>query len=163
MRATHHATSLPPHPIWRCGPHRQARPNCGAALAAVTPACVYLFGVAPGLDRPDTFLRRLGGLVKHTLRVRCGRVRFAELTAALAAREATVRQGLFWLAAHGNIILIREDGEEVEFAPGDGVARPDLPQVTARLEALLAETAAYRAYFATANGQSLIQGAWAGG
>jgi len=41
-------------------------------------------------------------------------------------------------------------------SPGDEVTRSDLAQVTSRLEALLAETAAYRAYFASADKERLV-------
>ena len=66
-----------------------------------------------------------------------------------------MRAGLTWLAARGSIGLTFGDGDEVRVSPGDGTARPDLAQVTSRLEALLAETAAYRAYFATADKERL--------
>ena len=72
-----------------------------AALAEVKPARVYLFGVDPGVDRPDAFLRRLAGLVKHALKANGGRAPLAALAAATAQREATVRLGLAWLAAAG--------------------------------------------------------------
>ncbi len=36
-----------------------------ATLAAVRPERAILFGVDPGLDRPDAFLQRLTGLVKY--------------------------------------------------------------------------------------------------
>ena len=41
-------------------------------------------------------------------------------------------------------------------SPGDGVVRPDLAQATSRLEALLTETIAYRAYFAAAEKKRLL-------
>ena len=49
------------------------------------------------------------------------------------------------------------DGDEVRLAPGDGTVQADLPQATSRLEALLAETAAYRAYFAAADKGRLLR------
>ncbi len=128
-----------------------------AALARVKPQQVYLFGVDPGLDAPDAFLRRLAGTVKHALSVRGGRVRVAELAAATAAREGTARQGLLWLAARGHIAQALEDGDEVGLIPGDGISRAELARASARLEALLAETAAYRAYFATADKERLVR------
>ena len=56
-----------------------------AALAAARPERVASFAVDPGLDKPDAFLRRLSGLVKHTLNNRMGRVTLAELAAATGA------------------------------------------------------------------------------
>jgi single-stranded-DNA-specific exonuclease len=127
------------------------------ALAAVRPETVYLFGRDPGLDRPDAFLHRLSGLVKYARGRRNGRAHIGELAAALAAREATVRQGLLWLAAAGHIALAPVEGDEIILSAGDGIRRPDLAQVAARLESLLAETAAYRRYFATADKDRLLR------
>ncbi len=124
-------------------------------IAAAQPTTVYLFGRDPGLDRPEAFLQRLAGLVKHALKHREGRARLAELAAALAAREATVRQGLAWLAAAGHIEVTAAAADEILLAAGDGVRRPDMASAAVRLEALLAETAAYRRYFATADASSL--------
>jgi len=126
------------------------------ALETVRPETVYLFGRDPGLDQPDAFLRRLTGLVKHALNQRGGRAHIGELAAALAARAATVRQGLLWLAAAGHIALAATAGDEIVLSAGDGVRQPDLAHVAARLEALLAETAAYRRYFAAADKTRLL-------
>jgi single-stranded-DNA-specific exonuclease len=141
------------------------------ALAAVRPEIVTLFGRDPGLDAPAAFLRRLSGLVKHALSRNGGLVRVAELAAALAAREATVRQGLAWLAGRGHIRLAAQPsdpaarpfdaaqgaGDELIVEPGDGVVRPELAGAAARLEALLAETAAYRRHFVTADKDRLLR------
>ncbi len=126
-------------------------------ITAVQPEVVYLFGRDPGLDRPEAFLQRLAGLVKHILRRRQGRARLSELAAALAAREIAVRQGLAWLAAAGHIHATTGAGDEMFLAPGDGVRQPELGQITAQLEALLTETAAYRRYFATTDPAGLAR------
>ena len=127
------------------------------ALERVKPRTVYLFGVDPGCSSSDAFMRRLSGLVKHALSARDGSARISELAAAMAAREATVRAGLTWLAARGSIEVMFGDGDEVRLAPSEGTARADLPQATSRLEALLIETAAYRAYFAAADKDRLLR------
>ncbi|MCX7707283.1 MAG: single-stranded-DNA-specific exonuclease RecJ, partial [Anaerolineae bacterium] len=59
-------------------------------LARVQPARVYLFADDPGTDRPEAFLNRLAGAVKHILRNRGGRVLLEELAAATAQRQAAV-------------------------------------------------------------------------
>lgn len=195
IRNTYSRTALVPAPrlaIWTSPP---GPAELRDVLARVKPQSVYLFGLNPGLDRPDAFLRRLAGLVKHALAAHEGHVGLAELVAATASREATVRAGLDWLAARGDIELGNategvdgggatltpalslpgrgepaegtgggETGEEravdeIVLRPGSGVARPDLPAATAHLEALLAETAAYRTYFAAADKDRLIRGA----
>lgn len=160
----HHLTPAPHLAIWTAPP---GPAELAAALAAVNPETVTLFGRDPGLAEPAAFLRQLSGLVKHALNRGGGAVRLAELAAALAAREATVRQGLAWLAARGHIRLTLRpfdpaqgapgSGDEVIVEPGDGVVRPELAGAAARLEALLAETAAYRAYFAAADKDRLIR------
>ncbi len=129
-----------------------------AALAAVSPQVVYLFAVDAGLDEPRAFLQRLAGLVKRALNVHDGRVSIVTLAAATAQREATVRLGLAWLVARGHWVLVDDEaggegGEglpagELRLAPGDGWPDEQLPQLTVELRALLAETAAYRSYFA---------------
>ena len=151
IRNTHYATRnpalvslpLPVLAIWTAPP---GPAELRAALERVKPQTVYLFGVDPGYGSPSAFLGRLAGLVKHALSARDGGARISELAAATAAREATVRAGLTWLAARGSIDLTFGDGDEVRLSSGDGAVRPDLAQATSRLEALLAETAAYRAY-----------------
>lgn len=130
-----------------------------AVLASVDPEVVHLFAIDPNLDRPDRFLRRLAGLVRHVLQVEGGRARVSTLAAATAHREATVRVGLAWLATQGAISLLAEDDADVVLGPGNGVADAELDQLTARLRALLEETAAYRRHFGRADGPALVRAA----
>lgn len=139
--------------IWTAPP---GRAELRAVLEAVSPEKVCLFGIDPGLDRPDEFLRRLAGLSKRALKADGGRVSVSTLAAATAQRESTVRAGLAWLAARGHVVMLGEDGDEVCLGVGDQTVDADLPRVTAQLNALLEETAAYRAYFARAGVESLI-------
>ena len=131
-----------------------------AALAAVRPERVVLFGVDPGLDRPEAFLRRLAGLVKHVLNARGGRVEVAELAAGLAQRELVVHLGLGWLVAQGLLTVVEEGDGLLQLAQGGGRPGPE-PERTlaaARLQAALRETAAFRAYFGTADKDALLRG-----
>ena len=130
-----------------------------AALARVEPAQVYLFGRDPGADTPDAFLHRLTGLVKHALSARAGHAPIASLAAATSQRETTVRLGLAWLAARGNVRMVEETSGEVQLTPGDGLRAPDadLKALDARLRAALAETAAYRAFFREADASALVR------
>ena len=127
-----------------------------AVLEKVSAETVYLFGVDPGLDRPEEFLKRLAGLTRHALNSNQGQANVSTLAAATAQREATVRAGLAWLGARGHVVVLGEDGDEVHLAAGSQTASADLPQIAARLRALLAETAAYRAHFARAGRETLI-------
>jgi len=127
-----------------------------AALEAVAPRKVYLFAIDPGGSQPQEFLARLAGLLKHALRAKGGWVRLSALAAATAQRQATVRAGIAWLEAHGHVHVLEDAGDEIRLGEGDGLERGPQPQVTARLRALLEETAAYRAYFAHAHPERLI-------
>jgi hypothetical protein len=68
-----------------------------------------------------------------------------------------VRAGLDWLAACGHVVIEGETDGELHLAAGDGVRGDELPAIKARLRALLEETAAYRAYFARAEAQALME------
>jgi len=125
-------------------------------LKKVAPGEVFLFGIDPGLDRLEPFLKRLAGLIKHDLRSGEGQVDISTLAAATAQQETTVRLGIAWLAARGCLAVSGEDGDGTWVAKGDGEARDDMAEVTARLRALLEETSAYRTYFAHADAATLI-------
>jgi single-stranded-DNA-specific exonuclease len=127
-----------------------------AALDRVSPETVYLFGVDPGLDRPEEFLKRLTGLVRYALNSREGRAKVSALAAATAQREVTVRAGIAWLSARGHLAVRAEDGNELRLAKGPQSASAELAQVTAQVKALLEETAASRTHFARADKETLI-------
>ncbi len=142
--------------IWTAPPGPR---ELSAALAQVEPSTVHLFGLDPGADAPDAFLRRLAGLVKHALTGRAGRAPLPALAAAMAHREATIRLGLAWLAARGHVRIISWEGNEALLAPGDGrsAAEGELLVLNARLKAALDEAAAYRAYFRQADAGALLR------
>ena len=127
-----------------------------AVLDKVSPETVYLFGMDPGLDHPEKFLKRLAGLIKHALNSNQGRANVSALAAATAQREATVRAGIASLAARGHLAVLGEDGDEVHLAAGSQTVSADLSQIAAQLKALLEETAASRAHFARADKESLL-------
>ena len=129
-----------------------------AVLEKVSPETVYLFGIDPGLDDPEKFLKRLAGLTKRALNSHQGRVSVSTLAAATAQREATVRAGLAWLMARGHLVMLDEADDEIHLAIGSQTASADLPEIAARLKALLEETAAYRAHFARAEKETLAPG-----
>jgi single-stranded-DNA-specific exonuclease len=162
----HDRCSLPPAAalaIWTAPP---GPAELRATLAQVAPARVYLFGLDPDTDRPDLFIRRLAGLVRHALSAREGRTTLSALAAATAQREASVAAGLEWLASRGDICVQSEEGSVlvVRALPSGSQRRPEPDALLeaetalarARLEALLAETAAYRAYFRSADADALL-------
>ena len=131
-----------------------------AALAQVRPARVCLFADDPGMDRPDVFLRRLAGLIKHALSAHAGRAALNTLAAATAQREAAVRLGLAWLAVQGHVQVVAESNGEVQLAAGSGVPSEPAEQTlaAARLKTALDESAAYRAYYRDAAAAALMTG-----
>ncbi|MEA3341924.1 MAG: DHHA1 domain-containing protein, partial [Chloroflexota bacterium] len=127
-----------------------------AALETVSPEMVYLFGIEPGLDSLDTFLKRLIGLTKPILNSNHGLASVSMLTAATAQREATVRAGLDWLEAQGHLAA-QVAGDDVHLTAGYQKPDAELSQAAARLKELLKETTAYRAHFARTAKENLIQ------
>ena len=119
-----------------------------AALERVAPRRVVLFGVDPGLDTLEAFLKRLMGLVKYALRAGGGRLQVAALAEATAQRQITVRQGIAWLAAKGHLTVQSEAGDEVEVSVGGTASSGSASGAASELRALLDETAAYRRHFA---------------
>ena len=155
-RARHELTRSSTLIVWTA-PAGQA--EWRAALATVQPARVYLFGRDPGLDQPGAFLRRLSGLVKHARRARGGQVSVTALAAATAQREAAVRLGLGWLAAAGHLVIVSEAEDAIivdELAAPPQADAERSSELAGRLQALLAETAAYRAFFRQADPQRLV-------
>jgi single-stranded-DNA-specific exonuclease len=127
-----------------------------AALDTAAPEEIIWFAHDPGLDTAGTFLKRLAGLVKHALQAKGGLIDLELAAAALAHRTATVQAGLEWLAAQGQIAIAGREDDHWHLAPG--TARPDsqaAQTARTRLDALLAETAAYRSYLRTAPSTTL--------
>ena len=78
------------------------------------------------------------------------------LAAATAQRETTVRAGLDWLAARGDITCQFSGANQVQIA-GDGEADTAAGQAAMRrVVILLDETAAYRAYYRRADANWLL-------
>jgi len=149
-------SALTPHQgmvIWTIPPGVQ---ELMAAIEMVNPEVVYLFSIDPQVDQADTFLERLGGLVKFALRSNQGQVKVSILAGATAQREVTVRAGIDWLAARGYLEVRSLGEDDFEFSQGDQQARDDLPRLTENLVALLEETAAFRSYFSRTEVDQLI-------
>jgi single-stranded-DNA-specific exonuclease len=152
-RGRHQLTPGPALAVWTIPP---GPAELKSALDRVSPQTVYLFGESPGDDDLPGFLQRLAGLVKHALAEKDGQASLVALAAATAQREATIRAGLEWLAARGQVRLVEATGDALSLAPGDGQARTEARQAQARLKALLAETAAYRSFFLRAEADRLV-------
>jgi len=142
--------------IWTTPP---GAPELRAALARVSPHIVHLFAVDPGLDDPKGFLTHLAKLAERAIVSQGGLADLSALAVETAQREETVRAGLAWLERRGHIVILEERDRELRFAPDGGSVAEDLPEITERLGALLQETAAYRAFFARTDAETLIRNA----
>jgi single-stranded-DNA-specific exonuclease len=154
--AGRHRLELQPGPalvIWTTPPGPQ---ELQAALAQASPTSVYLFGIDPEGAGLEPFLKRLAGLTKYAIKATEGKTSLAALAAATAQREATVQKGLAWLAGRGHLEFTLQAAGQVVLQIGkEGNAR-DLKTAATQLEALLRETAAYRAYFRQAGIEQII-------
>ncbi|MFN2164644.1 MAG: single-stranded-DNA-specific exonuclease RecJ, partial [Anaerolineae bacterium] len=113
--STRHALSRAPAlAIWTLppGPH-----ELRAALAAVEPETVYLFGLDPGMDEARGFLTRLAGMAMYALHHKGGQVDLALAAARTAQREQTIQAGLEYLAARGQVSIAAR-GETWQLEPG---------------------------------------------
>jgi single-stranded-DNA-specific exonuclease len=127
--------TLPPGPV-----------ELQAALSIVQPQEIILFAHDPGVDDPSVFRQRLAGLVKYTFRTKQGLLQVEEAAAAIAHRASAVRAGLEWLVARGQIIVVSTGDAGWQIVPGSGGPVSEAQAFAVRLDDLLAETAAYRAY-----------------
>jgi len=141
--------------IWTLPPGPQ---ELRAALERVQPQEVLLFALDPGTDEASAFLTRLAGLVKHALRAKAGQVALEAAAAATAQRIVVVQAGLEWLAARGQVCIVSKATDCWEIRAGSEQADPQNVQIArARLDALLAETAAYRQYARQAPPTALLR------
>jgi single-stranded-DNA-specific exonuclease len=140
-----------------------------AAVDRVGAEELILFGRDPGMDEAGAFLQRLAGLVKFVLMAREGELDLEAAAAATAQRVNTVEAGLDWLAAQGQIGIAADGqaGEGKDRQNGDG--RRHLTRGTGQageqgaeragmaracLDALLAETGAFRDYVLKASAEA---------
>jgi len=127
-----------------------------AALAAVKPKRVYLFGIPAVSEKADAFLSRLAGLTKYVINQRSGKVTVGELAVATGQREGAIRLGLEWLSAGGHISIQRDD-ETVLLSAGNRELNQYLQrELYLAVKGILEETEAYRAHFQRADVESLI-------
>jgi single-stranded-DNA-specific exonuclease len=127
-----------------------------SALEQVSPEAVHLFAVDPQLDRLEPFIKRLAGLVKYALSSNQGVVEISTLAAATAQRDGTVRAGIEWLAARGDLAILSGETGEIKLAHGDKIKKDSSKQKLEILQGLLSETAAYRAHYSRTQANLLV-------
>lgn len=116
-----------------------------AALETVKPRRIIIFGQLSTEPTLESFLQRLGGLLKFALKSKGGETSLQELAAAMAQRVDAVRYGLNWFQRNGQL--------EIEIRARGGVSishnrtdsdRSDQASLEKLLSNVLAETVAYR-------------------
>lgn len=128
-----------------------------AVIEQVKPQTIYLFAADPGLDTLESFVKRLAGLVKYALSQRGSVVTLAELAAATAQRAITVRAGLGWLVARGQIGISAIEGDTVILTESTGEILPNQAELREQLAAHLRETTAFRAFYRRADASRLFK------
>ncbi len=139
--------------IWTTPP---GRAELEAAIDAVRPKSVVVFGVDPEAVDTEGFLRRLAGLVKYTLEKKGGEAALSKLSAAAGQREAAVRLGLKWMEQRGYLRVTPGEGGLVYLANEKNPASAEAGETLTRLRRLIDETNAYRKYFRTAEKENLF-------
>ena len=115
-----------------------------AVLKRVDPARLIVFHRPIQELTPDTFLTRLGGLIKFVLNSKSGSTSITELAGVLAQREDAIRYGLRWFVGNGQILIdLRQQGAVKITRLESGKGSP-LPLIEKLIRATLAETAAFR-------------------
>jgi single-stranded-DNA-specific exonuclease len=129
-----------------------------AALEIVKPKKLYLFGVSPDAEKTDEFLSRLAGMVKFIINQRGGKITLQELAVTTGQREGTIRLSLEWLAAGGHVSMQRDASQDaILLSAGNGEMNQYLQrELYLSVKGILEETAAYRAHFARASMDSLL-------
>ena len=128
-----------------------------AALGLVQPERVILFGIDPGLDELQPFMRRLLGLVKHALNRLNGETSLEQLAIAMAHRIETLRAGLELACLLSPLEYEISTGDRVHFQSLPARTTADTTQAQQKLQSRLDETRAYRSYYLRADARVLIQ------
>lgn len=126
-------------------------------IAGVSPARIILVSDSTGtLDNTDTFLRHLSGLVKYVIN-KTGKVQLIKFAAAMGHTMLTIRKGLAWLAARGDITLTLVDDNHITILAGGDRDQDKADYILDELKTLLAETAAYRRHFSRMESARILE------
>ncbi len=125
-------------------------------LSRLQPENVRVVARLSALDTPPAFMAYLMGLIKYALAHDAGQLAIANIAAAMVHREATVRLALDWLIARGKLRTIARTDDMMVVRADHAAPRRDASALQTALRDLLAETAAYRAFFRTARLDALF-------
>ena len=132
-------TSPPSAKVWR------------DILERVKPKKIYLVGINPPEITAPAFLAHLAGLAKYTLAKKDGQTTISALAAVTAQRKDTIRLGLEWLAAGGQVEA-DVDGDDVKLSQTSDISHQTSDKYVKEelfiaVKGLLGETGAYRKNF----------------
>ncbi len=119
------------------------------------PQQVYLIGQSSPFDTFPTFVKQLMGLVKYALTQKEGEIVFKGLAAALGHQLTAARLGLDWLVAQGKLSIYVEEEDLVVLRPAKNPPSSQVAYLEQVLKDTIAETAAYRRFFKTAQLEAL--------
>lgn len=127
--------------VWNAppGPHEWE-----STLELVDPERLIVFDQPVKAPTLDTFLTRLGGLIKFVLNSRGGSTTLAELAGVLAEREDAIRHGLRWFVGNGQILIELRQNGTVKIVRLESGKREPQPAIESLIRATLAETVAFR-------------------
>jgi single-stranded-DNA-specific exonuclease len=130
------------------------------ALERAQPARIVLVGVNPPYETFPDVVRRILQLVKYVINQQNGQTTLTAIAEAVAQPARTVRLALGYAAAQGEITVDYKRGGAIALVPArDSKPSADPANTEAALAALqasIAETAAYRAYFRRAAPDHLL-------
>lgn len=127
------------------------------AYEKVKPKTIWLVAVQARAEITEKFMDRLAGLIKYAISHREGLVTYPQLAAATGHRLETVQNGLAWLVARG-IVGIRQETDDGLWLEEQaiGIDPPSAARLWTEVQTLLAESAAYRVYFKSADKDTLF-------
>ena len=120
-----------------------------AALAAVNPHRLILFGNRPATETMSGFMTRLAALVKYAVNRKGGAVGLEAFAAAMSQGEGAVQVGLQALRALGKLDYQASAAGEYQLKLAEASPSDQVESLRKRLSLLLREARAYRNYWLT--------------
>ena len=125
-------------------------------LNQIQPDKVWVFGHDPGLDQFDWLISRVAGLAKYAVNNLQGKTSLTALAGACAATRQTLRNVLQYWAAKGKLEVIYKENEVNIAIASDSEDQQSVRIFREILQSQLAESRAYRQFFATAGLDSIF-------
>lgn len=127
-------------------------------LGLVKPGAIHLFAMDGGMDQRGPFLQELSSLVKFALGKKQGQMKLERAAARMGHRRTTIEAGLEHLEAAGVLAVVARGEEYWQLEAGTRqLNAEEISQRGTRLDALLAETSAYRRYMLHAPSSALVR------